>query len=417
MDEALLAQTLFFLAIIFSATLVVGTLLARLHIPMILAALFVGIAAHYLPWHTVLQSPPYETIFTFLADLGVLFLLFYIGLQIDIAKMRHIGTSIVWLTILNTIVPFLLATAAMLWFNYPLMLSFVVGMTQMPTAEAVIVPILDKFQMINTKVGALIIGAGILDDIIEVFLVAFVSVWIGLKSEAMQSGDEITILVFGILSFLLFSWIMFRYFPAIFQNYLPRKPLSLLLLTFALLFLFGTFAQKSEVGTVVGALFAGIVLKPVFTHIRPAGERVEKFIALISYSFFGALFFFWIGLHIDLAGFIREPALAIVIYLAGTLGKLLGTFLMVPIRHLNTKEALLTGIGINARLTTEIIVVQLLYSAHLIDLHLFTALVAASSFTTLTVPLLFTFLVRRFHQTAYASVSGTDTQNRHHTKG
>lgn len=417
MDEALLAETLFFLAIIFFATLIIGASLARLHIPMILSALFIGIAAHYLPWHTALQTPVFETIFTFLADLGVLFLLFYIGLQIDIGKMRHVGTQIISLTFLNTIVPFLLATAAMLWFNYPLTLAFVIGMTQMPTAEAVIVPILDKFGMINTKIGALIIGAGILDDIIEVFLVTVVSVWIGVKSEAIQSGDKITILVFGILAFFLFSWIMFRYFPLVFQHYLPRKPIPLLLLAFALLFLFGAFSQKSDTGMVVGAIFTGIVLKPILKRIRPAGQQVEKFIAQISYSFFGVIFFFWIGFHIDLAGFIREPTLAIVIYLAGTLGKLLGTFLMVPLRQLDAKEALLTGIGINARLTTEIIVVQLLYSAHIIDLHLFTALVAASSFTTLTVPLLFTFLVRRFHQTAYASVPATDTQRERQTKG
>jgi Ca2+-transporting ATPase len=86
--------------------------------------------------------------------------------------------------------------------------------------------------------------------------------------------------------------------------------------------------------------------------------------------------------------------LAIVLFLAGTLGKLFGVLMMVPMKKMHLKEALIVGVGLNARLTTEIIVSQLLYSAGIIDLKLFTALVAASSFTAIAVPLLFSLLIR-----------------------
>jgi len=69
---------------------------------------------------------------------------------------------------------------------------------------------------------------------------------------------------------------------------------------------------------------------------------------------------------------------------------------MVPMHKLSVKEAWTIGIGLNARLTTEIIVAKLLLDARLIDLHLFTALVAASSVSTVVVPLLFTLLVRKW---------------------
>ena len=401
MEETVLGQVLFFLSVIFALTLVIGTLLLRARIPLILSALFIGIGLHYLPAAALLKTPQFETIFSFMADLGVLFLLFYIGLQIEVGKMRRVGGDIVLLTILNTIIPFLLGMAAMLWFGYGWLIAFVVGMTQMPTAEAVIVPILDEFRLIKTRIGTFIVGAGVLDDVIEVFLVAFVSVWIGLREGGVTGGDEITILAFGVLSFLLFSWIMYRYFPLLFARYIPKNSISLLILSLALLFLFGAYSEKSEIGMVVGAIFAGIVAKPILSRIKPAGERVQRLIAQVSYGFFGILFFFWIGFNIDLAGFVKEPLLAIVLYLAGTLGKLFGALLMVPLKRMTFKEALTTGVGINARLTTEIIVVQLLYSAHIIDTHLFTALVAASSFTTLTVPLLFTLLVRYWGDALY----------------
>ena len=69
---------------------------------------------------------------------------------------------------------------------------------------------------------------------------------------------------------------------------------------------------------------------------------------------------------------------------------------MVPMKKLTTREAWTVGIGLDARMTTEIIVAKLLLDAQLIDLHLFTALVAAASFTAITVPLGFTLLVRQW---------------------
>ena len=60
------------------------------------------------------------------------------------------------------------------------------------------------------------------------------------------------------------------------------------------------------------------------------------------------------------------------------------------------REAWIVGIGLDARLTTEIIVAQLLFNAGLIDVRLFTALVAAASFTAIIVPLGFALLIRRW---------------------
>jgi len=88
--------------------------------------------------------------------------------------------------------------------------------------------------------------------------------------------------------------------------------------------------------------------------------------------------------------------LAILLYLAGTIGKLLGVFLMVPMGKIKGREAWIIGVGLDARLTTEIIVATMLLDAGLIDQYLFTALVSAASFTALSVPLLFTLLVRQW---------------------
>lgn len=398
MNEFELGQLLLYLSLIFSLTFAVGYFFSKFRLPAILAALFVGMALSFTSLTSAVHLPQFEIVFEFLSSLGVLFLLFYIGLQIDLREMKRSSSDIIWLTVLNTLFPFILGVVAMLLYGYGWAIALVIGMTRMPTAEAVIVPILDEFKMLKTKVGTYIIGAGVLDDVIEVVLVGIVSVWIGTKTGENHGG--IVALIAGMSSFLILSWIFYRYMPLVLKNYKARDLSTLMMFALIILFGFGGYGEYTEIGMVVGAIFAGIMMRPFFETNEEKGELLSKTTQTISYGFFGVLFFFWVGFNIDMAGFFKEPLLAIVLYLAGTIGKLFGVLLMVPMKKLNLKEAVIVGVGLDARLTTEIIVAQLLFSASIIDLKLFTALVAASSFTAITVPLIFTLLIRAWGKEA-----------------
>jgi len=400
MNEIELGELLLSLSLVFALTYTFGYLLSRFRIPSILAALFVGIVLSYTPFSAFIHSSTvFENMFSFLSSLGVLFLLFYIGLQIELDEMKKSSSDIVWLTVLNTIFPFILGVVAMLLYGYGWAIALVIGMTRMPTAEAVIVPILDEFKMIKTRVGTFIIGAGVLDDIIEVILVAIVSIWIG--SRTGESHGGVTGLLAGIFAFMLISWIFYRWMPRIMQKWKPENLSALMIFSLVILFGFGGFGEYVELGMVVGAIVAGVIMRPLFENEEQKGELLSKTTQTLSYGFFGVLFFFWVGFNADMEGFLQEPLLAIVLYLAGTFGKLFGVLLMVPMKKLRLKEAIIIGVGLDARLTTEIIVAQLLFSASIIDLKLFTALVAASSFTAITVPLLFSLLIRFWGEEVY----------------
>jgi len=397
MTETQVGEILLNLAFLFGLAYLAAILLSRLRIPGILGALFVAMAVHYTPLgESLLSAPLYES-FSFLAELGVLFLLFYIGLQIDLKEMRRMSGDIVWCTVLNTAVPFILGVAVMLGLGYGWLLAFVIGLTRMPTAEAVIVPILDEFQLIRTRVGAFIIGAGTLDDVIEVFLVALVSVWIGNKAGGMGIGGltgKVMDIVLGLLVFVVSAWVCRRWLLAPLSRWLPRRPHNLLALSVVVLFGFGGLAQYSGLGMVVGAITAGMLMRPVFDSMGHTGEETTQTIQTISYGFFGLVFFFWVGLNADLGGMITDPLLALLLFIAAFIGKLIGVFFMVPMGRINIREAWTIGTGINARLTTGIIVAQMLLGAGLIDVHLFTAIVAAASLSTVLVPLLFILMVR-----------------------
>lgn len=394
MTELQTGELLLNIALFFALTYIMAGFLTRLRIPGILAALLVAMAVHYTPFGDRLLSPEFKVPLNFLSQLGVLFLLFFIGLQIDPAEMRKSSGDIVWLTVLNTMVPFIFGMVIMLALGYGWLLAFVIGMTRMPTAEAVIVPILDEFQMIRTRVGTFIIGAGVLDDVIEVFLVAFVSIWIGEKAGGGE-GDILGILI-GSAAFILLAWVSYRWLLPRLVNWLPRRPRNLMLLSMLILFGFGGLSEYVELGMVVGAITAGVLMRPVFNNMGRVGEQVTRSIQSVSYGFLGLMFFFWVGLNADLEGMFREPSLAVLLFLAAFFGKLAGVFIMVPMKRLTMHEAMVIGIGLNARLTTEIIVAQLLLTAGLIDIRLFTALITASSVSTIVVPLLFAFMIRQW---------------------
>jgi len=394
MNEQLLGQFLLLLALLFGLTYILAGFMERLKIPGILAALFVAMGAHYTPIGDLLSHGPFSEIFTVLAELGVLFLLFFIGLQIDMKEMRSQSGNILLATALNTIVPFILGVGVMRYLGYDWIVSFVVGLTRMPTAEAVIVPILDEFGLIKTKVGNYIVGAGVLDDVIEVFLIAIVSLWIGDKSGLISNDITAVIdLVSNVILFTAAAWAVHRWILVPLSHWLKVRVANLILLTIIILFVFGGFAEHSDLGLVVGAIVAGMLMRPVFNSAGDVGKQATKAVRAVSYGFFGIVFFLWIGMSVDLSGMLKAPELAILLFLAAFAGKIIGIFFMVPLGQLSGKEAWTIGIGLNARLTTEIIVAKLLLDAHLIDIELFTALVAASSVSTIVVPLLFSLMV------------------------
>ncbi|TWT80263.1 High-affinity Na(+)/H(+) antiporter NhaS3 [Planctomycetes bacterium CA13] len=397
MSHNSLSAMLLDLAILFFATYLLSAILQRIRIPPILGALFVAMAAQYTPIGQRLLAEDLYPTFSFMAELGVMFLLFFIGLEIDIAEMSSHGRDILLLTAMGAALPFLLGLGAMLALGYGLTVALVVGMTRIPTAEAVIVPILDDFGLLKTRVGQFIVGVGTLDDFFEVILVVIVSVWIGVgatDAEASASHEVLMVAVSAVV-FAMVCWFLYHWGIHWLSQIVRRDTRQLVLLSMVLLIGFGGVCEATDLGMVVGAISAGIVMAPLLKEDRH-GEQAMRVFRSIGYGFVGIVFFLWIGLSIDLGGLVGNPTLAILLFLAASVGKVGATLLMVPMGRLGMREALTIGIGLDARLTTEIVVARLLFDAQLIDLSLFTALVAAASLSAITVPVLFAVLVNKW---------------------
>ncbi|MCY4360890.1 MAG: cation:proton antiporter [Gammaproteobacteria bacterium] len=237
-NENHLAEFLLILGVLFALTYCLAGLLVQVRIPAIIAALFVGMFIHYTTLGERLLSPELLPLINVLAQLGVLFLLFFIGLQIDLQKMRSLGADILYCTGLNTIIPFIFGMIVMLLLGYGWLLAFIIGLTRMPTAEAVIVPILDEFQLIRTRVGEIIIGVGTLDDVIEIVIITIVSIWISgsLGLAAGDVGSEILAVMISFVLFLFIAWLSYRWIVPRLANYLPVRVSHLMMLCIVIMF-------------------------------------------------------------------------------------------------------------------------------------------------------------------------------------
>ena len=399
MSELVIGKFLLYLSLLFGFTYLLAGVLERVKIPNILAALFTAMILKYTPLYPLIEKNILNDVFQMLAEFGVLFLLFFIGLQIDIKEMKSQSKDIVLATVLNTVTPFIIGYIVMIYLGYSHIIAFVIGLMTMPTAEAVIVPILDEFNLTKTKVGSYIIGAGVLDDVIEVFLVAFVSIIIGERSGLFHSNSsEIIDILRNVFTFVLLAWLTRKYLLVKISKWLKTDVKNLIMISVLILFLFGGFAEYSDLGIVVGAIVAGILMKPVYNSAKDISKKAIETVSSFSYGFFGLIFFLWVGFSIDLGGIVESPKLTILFFMAAFIGKLIGIFLMVPMKKLCTKEAWVIGIGLNARLTTEIIVAKMLFDAKIIDINLFTAVVAAASLSTVIVPLVLSLLIKNWHR-------------------
>ena len=404
MTEVQTGQLLLGLGALFGASYLLAGLLTRLRIPSLLGALFVAIVIQATPWGQLLLAAEFSQAFRFLAQLGILFLLFFIGLQIDVEEMLGLGGDIIGLTLLKVIFTGLMVSSLMHSLGYDWLLAFVVSLTCIPTAEAVIVPILDEFRLIRTRVGEMIIGSSLLDDIVEIVLVALVSVWV--SGAGFELNDtHLRVLALRSCLFVGVVFLSFRWFVPILSRWLPRRTSHLILLAMVVLFGFCGISEWSGLGVVVGALAAGVVTRPSFDRLGATGEQARQAIQSLSYGFLAPVFFFWVGLNVDLEGLIGAPKLTILFLMTAVVAKLSSALVMVPLKRLDFREGWIIAVSVNAGLTTEIIVAQLMFNAHLIDLRLFSSLVAAFSIATVGVPLVLTVLLRRWNSRGLQSSS------------
>lgn len=376
-------EVFLFLASVFLFTFLIGKLLEKIKVPWIFAALLGGvILAIKNPFSQVTSSLSFK----FLAQLGMYFLLFVIGFELDLNKIKKqsgfIFRSTFFIISFEAIFGTLLVHFVL---NYPWFISSIVSLSFATVGEAILIPILDEFKIINTNLGESIIGIGTLDDIIEISLLIVVSVMIGSKINVFSKIAD-TFILLGILIFL--SFILIRLKKKIKKlNFISVETLFLFVLFVFFLFLgIGQFVDIVP----ISALIAGLAIKSSIPKEKIS--EVRKIIKITCYSFLAPLFFVWVGISLNMSYLLSYPLIIVLVVVVTSSAKILGS-LIVGKKKFGIKKSVLLGIGLSVRFSTSIIIIKILFENNLIGIDLYSIIVASSIVFKFIIPVLFSNLL------------------------
>jgi len=374
------------IAVTYAVSLGLGFLLEKyLRMPWMFSALFLGIVfSSFGLFESTLQD---ETFYVF-STMGMLFLLFMIGFNLEIDKMRRLGKDIFKGAML--IVSFeACIVGALLYFVFPAdvgnspLIAIVVALSFATVGEAVLLPILAKFDIVKTTFGQLALGIGTLDDILEVLtliLIPFLPIF--LPRLHVQGFPDPTMVVLDLMGISLLTLVLTKVGAKI-RNILSNsanseflRPLLIMLVFFSFVVL-GGFIFESLAA--ISAIFGGIVSRGLLP--KEKFQNDERVVNFLGYIVLSPMFFLSVGASMSFASVLLYPLLIAIILLATAGAKLSGSCLLFR-KSLGVKHSLLLGLGLSVRFSTGLIVQYVLLSSGLISLDLYSALIASAVFMT-----------------------------------
>ena len=264
-----------------------------------------------------------------LAELGVIILLFEVGLESDLKEMMEVGLSSLLVAVLGVIAPFFLGwlVSAYTMPDAPQLVHIFIGAVLCATSVGITARVFKDLGKLNTREARIILGAAVIDDVLGLLILAVVAGAIRAKATgvALSAIDVsyIALKSFGFLagSILIGHFMMPRVLRVAGRLYARGV---LLTLAISLCLALAWAAAKAGLAPIVGAFAAGLILDEV--HYKPAGGRKERDLADLLQPVSAVLvpiFFVLMGLKVDLRFFTHVGILgfAMVLTLAAIVGK------------------------------------------------------------------------------------------------
>ncbi|MDQ5843685.1 MAG: cation:proton antiporter [Acidobacteriota bacterium] len=308
-----------------------GELFERLGQPAVLGELLGGILLGNLVLFGVGIAEPLKTDATIaaLAEIGVIILLFQVGLESDLREMIEVGWSSLLVAVLGVIAPFFLGWAVAAYFipDQPRLAHIFIGATLCATSVGITARVFKDLGKLATREARVILGAAIIDDVLGLIILAVVVGAINANSAGTTlSIIEIALIAGKALAFLLGSIAVGHFVVPHLLRGAGRLETRGVLLTLAICFCLFLSWVAGTVGLapIVGAFAAGLVLDEV--HYKPKRARTERGLNELLQPVSAVLvpvFFVLMGLKVDLRIFARIEILwfALAVTLAAIIGK------------------------------------------------------------------------------------------------
>lgn len=386
------------LVVILFAARFLGELAAKFNIPSVIGELFAGILLGPSLLHIL---DPTDTI-KLLAEIGIILLLFEVGLETDFNRLKKTGMKPFLVAIVGVVLPFFLGFVICYnIFQLNLLVSLLIGATLTATSIGITIRVLTDLKRQSSDEAQIVLGAAVIDDIIGIILLSIV--------HEFSTGETIHYLHIGKIGFFILLFLMIAPFAAklissVIKYYEEKSEIPGLIptMTVALILFFAWIAHQVGAPELLGGFAAGLALSPHF--FAPLGnflnitqaftQKIENQMRPIIHLF-TPIFFVTVGLSLNMreinwdSSFIWLLSLSLI--LAAVLTKLLSGFILIKDSPL-IKWAV--GLAMIPRGEVGLIFAELGRVNKILDNDLYAALLIVIAVTTIFTP----FAMRYFYQ-------------------
>ena len=386
-------------AIILISARVLSETVARFGVPSVIGELAAGllVGPSLLGWVTP------DTTMKLLAEIGIILLLFEVGMDTDLGRLARSGSKPVIVALLGFVLPFGLGYAVSAWlFDLNQLTSLFIGGTLTATSIGITVRVLDDLGRRHSDEAQIVIGAAVLDDILGVLALAFLYQFAVEKQVSLHALGEVTLYI---VLFMLLSPVVAKLAAAIIDD-LDRKSASpglLLTMALSLILLFSWLAHMVGAPEIMGGFAAGLAFSQHFGLRLPFGKlamapspklahRLEQQMRPLIHTF-SPLFFVMVGVSLNLkavdwnSAFIWMLSLALLV--AAFAGKFVAGFFIKESR----RNQAAIGLSMVPRGEVGLIFAQLGFSEYILSGELYAALLIVIALTTISPP----FLLKWFY--------------------
>ncbi len=360
-----------------------GQLATRIGYPSVLGELLAGIIVGP-PLLGLLES---NAALDVLAEVGVLLMMIYIGMEIDPRELVRASKGGFLAAIGGFVTPFVLCYLAIVMTGGSVMAAVFVGIAAGVTSLATKSRILVDLQLLDTRIAHVMMAGALIADTLSLILFAAV-IGIG-ETNAFRASDLAIVAVKAVVFFAVATLIGLKGLPLLGQLMHRIKSFERTAYFMTVLivgFLFAEMAELAGMHGILGAFLAGLFLREGVLG-RSLSKELMGLVRDASIGFLAPIFFITAGFAVSLDVFSTELGLLVLVVGLATVGKIVGTALFyLPTGH-GWREGITIGAGMNGRGAVEIIVAQIGLSAGLISQEIFSILVFMAIFTTATVPL------------------------------
>lgn len=384
------------LAIVIAAARGAGAFARRMNQPRVLGELLVGVVLG----PTLLDllhgsllggdAAHLEEAIKELAELGVLLLMFKVGLEVHLNELLRVGLVAALAGVIGALLPVALTVPLVLLVGCSLEAALFAGVAMAATSVSISAQVLMELGVLQTKVGNALVATALIDDVVAILLVSIVVALTA--SEGAANALDIALILGQMLLFLsaafLVAWhILPRLAAWIYSHPKDGEVYGVPAFALVMALFFGWAAEAlGGVAAITGAFIAGVGLSH---SIPPIKRQIEAAVTNIAYAFLVPIFFVSVGLTADLSGFpVSAIPFTAVLLLAAVLSKVLGCGLGAKLGHFSNKEAGQLGVCMISRGEVGLIIAALGVNSGVFDPSepLFAAIFMVILLTTMFTP-------------------------------